>query len=237
MDRIDKYTRGSQTSTNTLTTSNLNPPDGAVPQTPRSNQATHPGSPVASMHTNPSTTNLAEQGHFSALPPSANSPAFPAQQARLNPNTSAVDTHTGAMTMPASPTRTKDEGFERPRRSSSMVFNPGTGVAPQPTTAPTSSHVSQPFPQAGSYSQADEPLTLTRTTSSAGLTLDGIEPRIFPGVVSRRRRSSLRSSNVGESEGGQGYGQTQAQGLQPGHSGFVRGGGSEAVEEQDTDDE
>ena len=144
--------------------------------------------------------------------------------------------------MPASPTRTKDENFERPRRSSSMVFNPGTGAVPQPTTAPGSSHPSQPFSQMGGYGQTEEPLTLTRTTSSAGLTLDGIEPRIFPGVVSRRRRSSLRSSNVGDvqAEAMQGYEQArppQSAQANPGHSGFVRGGGSEAVEEQDTDDD
>jgi AMP deaminase len=69
------------------------------------------------------------------------------------------------------------------------------------------------------------------------MTLDGIEPRMFPGVVSRRRRSSLRSSSV-EKENTEGLqGQAQAQADHAGHSGFRRGEGSAVVEEQDSDEE
>ncbi|KAF2831548.1 AMP deaminase [Ophiobolus disseminans] len=165
---IDRYTRAAQTNRNDLTMSNLQP-TAEAPQTPKSLQATHPGSPTAS------TSKMAEQGHFSSLPPGAISgPLGPVQQARLNPSASATD----MATMPTSPTSTRDSGFEHPRRSSTVTINPSTMSAPQPQ-----------------QSQGDgEALGLTRTTSSA--TLDG-EPRIFPGVVSRStRRSSMRSSAV-----------------------------------------
>jgi AMP deaminase len=78
----------------------------------------------------------------------------------------------------------------------------------------------------------DESLGLTRTSSSAGLTMEGIEPKIFPGVVSKRRRSSLRGSALEDGEGNQ---QFQAQ--HPGHSGFRRGYEGSVVEEQDSGNE
>ncbi|PSN60832.1 AMP deaminase [Corynespora cassiicola Philippines] len=230
LSMIDHYTRASQT-TNTLTTSNLQHP-GGVPQTPRSNQATHPGSPVTSLHTHPSTANLPDQAAFSALPPGAmsgggvdgaqHSPLLPAQHARLNANptatasASADNLASGAQTQPVSPTRPKEAPeFERPRRASSMVLNnAASGAAPQPFAGP----------QGGA---ADEPLSGLGRSSSA-VALEGMEPRIFPGVVSRRRRSSLRSSAVEDGEVG---------GLTPGHSGFRKGNAENVVEEKDTDDE
>jgi len=78
---------------------------------------------------------------------------------------------------------------------------------------------------------------------SAGLTYDGIEPKIFPGVVSRRRRSSLRgsSADLGDGEVGSGQGQVPgaASASYPTHSGFVRGMGEEdaVVEERDDSDD
>ena len=81
----------------------------------------------------------------------------------------------------------------------------------------------------------DEPLSLTRTASSTGLTLDGIEPKIFPGVIGRRRRSSLRGGSVEDGEGSIAHGQGQAS-QSSGHSGFVRDKQSTVVE-NDSDDE
>lgn len=234
--RIDRYTRASQTSTNTLTSSNLQPTTEA--QTPKSKQAILSGSPIASLHTDPSTSNLHDQGQgFSVLPPGAmngpqHSPVYPAQQARLNPAVSAAEI--GSQTQPASPTRNKhEEHFERPRRSSSMILNLGGGPPPQPTGGSQSSsqQTLSGFTNQTVWSP-DESLNLTRTSSSAGLTMEGIEPKIFPGVVSRRRRSSLRGSSLEEGEGS-----SQGQAQQPGHSGFRRGNEGSVVEEQDSDDD
>ncbi|KAF2467445.1 AMP deaminase [Lindgomyces ingoldianus] len=221
---IDRYTRASQTSSNTLTTSNLSGPHPIPSQTPRSSHATYPGSPVASLHTNPSTVHLPEQAQqFSTLPPGAipgpHSQPYTIQQARLNPSASAQDL-TQQPQPPNSPTRNrdsygqKDVEFSRPHRTSSMILNnPGSSAPPppQPLGAGLSQTSSQQqYQQQSNFSplqngkSADEPQTsLTRTSSAAGLTLEGIEPRIFPGVVSRRR-SSLRSSAVEDGEMGTG---------------------------------
>lgn len=204
--RIDRYTRAAQSSTNNLTKSNLQP-GGEVPQTPKSFQGTHQGSPVQSTHTQPSASHGHEQGQvFSTLPPGA---LYPAQQARLNPSGSAADV-ASLSAQPGSPTSTKESGnFDRPRRTSSMTIHASTVSAAQPPQSPPE----------------DQGASLTRTTSS--VTLDG-EPRIFPGVVSRgRRRSSMRTGQQEESDG-------VAAGT---HSGFKKGEVDDAVAERDTDDE
>ncbi|KAH7124082.1 hypothetical protein B0J11DRAFT_435958 [Dendryphion nanum] len=236
LQMIDRYSRASQTNSYSLTTSNLQPGNTTVPQTPKSTHATHPGSPVNSMHTNPSAINLADQAQFSALPPGATlgpqqSPIFPAQQARFRPG-SAVESQTTSLPQPASPARGKEENLERPRRTSSMILDPGASAPPQPSGAGfTSSSAGQ-----STVMSPDEPLSLTRTVSATGLTLDGIEPRIFPGVVSRRRRSSLRGGAVEDGEGSVPYSQGQ-QVPQSGHSGFVRSDNRTTVVENDSDDD
>ncbi|KAF2739134.1 AMP deaminase [Polyplosphaeria fusca] len=249
---IDRYTRASQTARNSLTNANLQPaPSVPVPQTPRSSHATQPGSPVASMHTNPSTVNLGDQPQFSNLPASflqagqQGSSMSPAQQARMMPSASATDLndHVGGLTKPASPTRTKDQDhFERPRRSSSMILNPGSAAPPQPQGAGLSTTSTQAFPSMSTVTSPDESmqnLSLQRTTSSAGLTMEGVEPKIFPGVMSRRRRSSLRSSNMEDGEGPplNVKAADESPGAATAHSGFRRGDGGSVVEERDTDDE
>lgn len=55
--------------------------------------------------------------------------------------------------------------------------------------------VSQP---SGVLSPEDSTSSLTRTQSIP--TIDGAEPRMFPGVVSRRRRSSIRNSLGGDGD-------------------------------------
>jgi AMP deaminase len=198
---IDRYTRAANTGTNDLTMSNLQPEQQA-PHTPKTHHATHPGSPVQSVHTQPSNAAMDQSQTFSSLPPGAMSgPSLPAQQARLNPSASTTDI-ASMPTQPASPTAANTE---RPRRTSSMTISPSVVSAPQPPVT------SQP---------AEQDLGLTRTSSSVNL--DG-EPRIFPGVVSRRRRSSLRGSNLEDGDGA--------------HSGLHRVDTAPVVEEQDTDDE
>jgi AMP deaminase len=103
-------------------------------------------------------------------------------------------------TQPASPTALNTE---RPRRTSSMTISPSVISAPQPPTG----------------QQPEQDLGLTRTSSSVNL--DG-EPRIFPGVVSRRRRSSLKGSDVRDGEESHGLHRVPTEPV---------------VQEQDTDDE
>ncbi|KAJ4344920.1 AMP deaminase [Ascochyta clinopodiicola] len=196
LSMIDRYTRAANAQAHDLTMSNLQPEQQA-PQTPKTHHATHPGSPAQSQ---PSASNAHEHDKtFSSLPPGALS--FPAQQARLNPSASATDI-ASMPTQPASPTAANNE---RPRRTSSMTISPSVVSAPQPAVS------SQPAePDAG----------LTRTSSN--LNLDG-EPRIFPGVVSRRRRSSLRSSQVEDGDDA--------------HAGLHRVPTEPAVQERDSDEE
>lgn len=170
--------------------SNLQP-SRDVPQTPKSLQATHQGSPNVSTHTHPSATNMADpHQQFSSLPPGALSgPLGPVQQARQNQSTAATETSTHPR-QPSSPTSTKNseqlQNQTRQRRSSSLTINPSNMSSAQLAEASTTS------PQQQQFDGSD--LGLTRTRSS--VTLDG-EPRIFPGIVSKNvsaRRSSMRSS-------------------------------------------
>jgi AMP deaminase len=194
---------------------------------------------MTSMHTGATTVNQADHRHFSTLPQGAmagtsRSSLIPIEQAWLYPSTSATDLQTDSVTHPASPTRTKHEqGFERPRRSSSMAMNPGSTAPPQPTGAGVGAMMSES--QASPVPGAEEQLSLARSTSSTGLMLDDIEPKIFPGVVSRRRRSSMRSSAAEDGESMAGPMHTTVG--HPGHSGFRRGDGGEVVMEQDSDDD
>ena len=71
-------------------------------------------------------------------------------------------------------------------RSSSMMFTPGTGPQSQPPPQPSLANLPH------------------RSESSSNLPLDGFEPRIFPGVVSRPRRSSVQrpgSSSMSDTDG------------------------------------
>lgn len=168
---------------------------------------------MQSVHTQPSANNPPDSAQaFPSLPPGAlTGPLFPAQQARLNPSTTAADV-ASISAQPGSPTSTKDSGnFERLRRSSSMTINPGTASTAQPPQSPSQ------------YVPEDQGSSLTRTTSS--VTLDG-EPRIFPGVVSRgRRRSSMKTNQQEDGE------------VMGTHSGFRKADADDAVPEQDTDDD
>jgi AMP deaminase len=166
---IDRYTRAANAEAYDLTASNLQPAQ-QVPQTPKTHHATHPGSPAHSTNQQASATDPHEHDKaFPRLPPSS----FPAQQARLNPSTSTTDI-ASMSEQPASPTIAI---APRPRRTSSMTISPSVLSAPQPP----------------SDQQAEQDLGLTRTSSSVNM--DG-EPRIFPGVVSRRRRSSLHGEEA-----------------------------------------
>ncbi|KAJ4345522.1 AMP deaminase [Didymosphaeria variabile] len=178
---IERYTRASQSSTSALTTSNLQPTFGQ-PQTPVSNHATHPGSPVASLITHPSNANLQDGQQGFSLPPAHQSPMHPAQQARIPSGPQGE-----SRTQPASPTRTKDQEFSNGMQRTQSV-----------------------------------------------VTIDGAEPRMFPGVVSRhgRRRSSIRSSDIGADASAQ----AAVSGMTP-TAGRVAFKDASVTEEPDTDDE
>jgi AMP deaminase len=137
------------------------------------------------MATNPSATNPMENQipqHFNNLPHPAMPmhPVFPAQAARMNPSFSAGDIPSLGSASPSS----------RPMRTSSMIFTPGSG--PQ----------SMPPPQPPPMQSLPSPSQIMRSDSNVNL--DGSEPRIFPGVVSRNRRSSVQrpsSSSYSETDG------------------------------------
>lgn len=222
---IERYTRASQTSSNALTTSNLQP-TAVHPQTPVSNQATHPGSPVASLHTHPSTVNLQDHSHgFSSLPPAHHGPMLTAKQARI-PSWPAGEPGT-PKTQPTSPTRTKDLETEQPRSSTGMFMHGSNGPPPQPS-ATTSTSV--PISQA--IRPSEEPFGIKKTPSVVAL--EGMEPRMFPGVVSRRRRSSLRSTAVDD---GEVSAPNAVPAIAQAKSGFLKRDGGSVVEEQHTDDD
>lgn len=128
---------------------------------------------------------------------------------------------TGHQTVPTSPTKVLDANFERPRRASSMALTPGVGAPPQPS----GNIPSQPVP----FQHPEETVQIMRSGSSSTLAMDGIEPKIFPGVVSRRRRSSLRSGSAHEEYDAEHTAHAH-------HSGFRRSEGA-VMEEDDTDDE
>jgi AMP deaminase len=95
-----------------------------------------------------------------------------------------------------------------------MVLNAGTAVAPQPQPALESQTppVQTSMPEGPVLDDRHH----MRAPSATGSTLDGIEPRIFPGVVSRRRRSSLRGGSAED---------------MPARSGTVKGEEGAVVEE------
>jgi hypothetical protein len=115
------------------------------------------------------------QQTFPLLPQPATSSASP----RINPSFSANDipslTKAATATAAGSPKAL-------PQRSSSMIFTPGSGPASQPPPQPV------PVPlrmMDGGIAQA---------------TLDGFEPRMFPGILNRRRAMSV-AQGLGEGEG------------------------------------
>lgn len=166
LPRTERYTGTSQSA---LSTTNLIPSTQA-----HSTFTAGPGSPTASMRTNPSAyppdiTNLPNP----AMPTQA--ATFPAQLARQNPfsfSASDIPSLQQQATTNANPATTPER---RPTRTSSLIFNPSS--VPQP-----------------SATECRAPLQHRDSVSH----LDGFEPRIFPGVVSgRHRRNSLAAGRPG----------------------------------------
>ncbi|TKA76338.1 hypothetical protein B0A49_02695 [Cryomyces minteri] len=204
---IDRYTSPHPTSTSALNATNL--PSRQPPTYYHQNGSQdRPISPSASMKTNPSATNQLyvntehlsnhqpqSQPQFSNLPHAAmpyhsqsghvhghahESPVFPAQMARIPPNYSQSDLATLNNNNSSSSANTPGAG--KPARSSSMIFNSATPAPP---------------PQPADAGMASFPLL---TTTTSGSQIDGTEPRIFPGVVSRHRRSSVQRPALAEAE-------------------------------------
>ncbi|KAF2436563.1 AMP deaminase [Tothia fuscella] len=189
---IDRYTGATQSQE--LSTANL--PEG-VPKTPM--RYPQPGSPTASMLTNPSATNPMDghsQHQFTNLGTPAlpmQTPVFPAQAARMNPMSSSYSTtDIQALAQNQAQANGSAAPGNRPARSSSMIFTPGAGPHAMPPPQPP-----MPSPQFQSIQR-----------SESSINLDGSEPRMFPGVMSRHRRSSVQHPGTGsihESDG-QGWG-------------------------------
>ncbi|KAK5009175.1 AMP deaminase [Cryomyces antarcticus] len=205
---IDRYTSPHPTSTSALNAANLPSRQPPTYYHQNSNQD-RPVSPSASMKTNPSATNQLyvntehlsnhqpqSQPQFSNLPHAAmpyhsqsghvhghahESPIFPAQMARIPPNYSQSDLATLTTTTNNS-SSANPLGALKPTRSSSMIFNSATPAPP---------------PQPADAGAASFPLL---TTTTSGSQIDGTEPRIFPGVVSRHRRSSVQRPAFTEAE-------------------------------------
>jgi len=137
-----------------------------------------PLSPAASMRTNPSASNP-----LNPQPPYHQSsfPFFPAQAARLNPSFSAND-----LTMFSTASVGSRDAATAPTSQPSM-----------PILGRTSSVV---FSQGGASTTPGHSYRGMEMSGSAipPLTLDGSEPRIFPGVVSRARKSITQRPSSGQ---------------------------------------
>lgn len=142
------------------------------------------GSPTASMRTNPSAF-LPDLMYLPNPAMPTQTATFPAQLARMNPSYSANDIPSLQSAYIAAANASPEK---RPNRSNSLIFNPS--AVPQPSPEMLRGPV-QGLQHRDSVSQ-----------------LDGFEPRIFPGVVSgRRRRSSVARPGSGSlSESGDGGG-------------------------------
>lgn len=162
------------------------------------------------MRTNPSGENPTDAAQppvqgFSALPSAAlqnSTPMFPAQIARMNTSFSTSDI---AALNAAQHSHEQGSSFCRPNRSSS--------------TAHLSSLAPAPSPQA---------LRSPEISGSTGpMHLDGSEPRIFPGAISRRQTSSIQGA------GGSSYPERDGETW----SSLKKSGGDDAVAEEEETEE
>jgi hypothetical protein len=83
-------------------------------------------------------------------------------------------------------------GGPPPQRSASMVFTPGAGPSSQPPPQPTGLPA-LPLRVVDGASGA--------VVGQAPAALDGFEPRMFPGIVNRRRALSVAQGSSSDSEG------------------------------------
>ncbi|KAF2172476.1 hypothetical protein M409DRAFT_63149 [Zasmidium cellare ATCC 36951] len=178
MAMIDRYTNApaaNRLSTNALAPGGYSASTTAVPP-----------SPTASMKTNPSATNPMHGVDSTNFRPGSSNYQNPniaatpqayqasAQAARLSTTLSQLDLaqQDGASTNYASRVHTLRE---QPSRSSNLIHN-------SPITYDNPNAVYPPLPQAATATAPDHPY---------GSTLHGAEPKMFPGVFSRRRKSSI----------------------------------------------
>lgn len=170
------------------------------------------GSPSISSRTQPSSlapnpSEAMSSVHFTALPSTMMPPRFPTGYSEKIPSTATV-VPSEQQTSPVS------------RKSSASHFNPTPFSLDHETSAPTA----LPLRSGRSYSQLyrdrDRPTSPVGDGSEAGRsasqggqdsafgtpgpTLDGSEPRMFPGVVSGMRRwNSIKRSSQAEFEAGE----------------------------------
>ena len=121
---------------------------------------------------------------FSNLPLHAvphTAPIYPAQAARMNPNQSLTDlSNVPPANANGAPVSAREHGtaFSAPPSRSNTI---GPGAQPPPIPSPE-----------------------IQATPASQLHFDGLEPKLFPGVVSRRRRSSIQrptSSSFSDKDG------------------------------------
>ncbi|KAF1810545.1 AMP deaminase [Eremomyces bilateralis CBS 781.70] len=170
----------------------------SVPQAPNNYPTQPSGSPSASMRTQPSSTNpnqseAVSSVHLSVLPSAMLPPRFPTGYSEKTPSASTAvpgDTH------PQSPSALTPDPSNLQPNLNQDTSSPSTNLPFR------TSEVAASAGQAGAGT-GSVPFPSPEYVTPPGPVLDGSEPRMFPGVVSgRRRRSSLRRSSLGGNEGG-----------------------------------
>lgn len=192
---IDRYTNAPSQSR--LSTTAL------APGRHSNSAAAVPASPTASMKTNPSASNPMHGVDGSNQPGGAryqdpNAAATPhsyrpnAQAARLSTTMSQLDLgqQDGASGYQSRGTNVRDYG--QPSRSSTLLFNSPAVDDPQGTFPP--------LPQAAG--EGTNPAAVLQPAFGSTL-IHGSEPRMFPGVVSRRRKSSIVSRPLSQNIDGE----------------------------------
>jgi hypothetical protein len=144
-------------------------------------QIPYVASPKASNQRPPSqSSNASQYQSFPMLPNSA----LPNRS--LNPSVSSPDFHAGARN-PGMQASNQSPGLP-PNRSSSMMFTPGGNapVVPQPPTGFPLGRVES----LGSFANG------SAASSASGQKMDLSEPRMFPGIVSKRSRGDSSGQSV-----------------------------------------
>ncbi|KAK8213529.1 AMP deaminase [Zalaria obscura] len=171
---IDRYTSAAQTSK--LSTTNLSPQQSQDPAATAAGGprlGLHPPSPSASMKTNPSATNPLHVNTEAyraqnSLPPSAiphtYTPNARAARVSSHPNIPALNT-SDQLRSPRSAMHSPSAHFDGASSNGA-----GAAAAPAPTSVPPDMALAPPVPLSA---------------------LDAAEPRLFPGVIGSRRRSSV----------------------------------------------
>jgi hypothetical protein len=147
------------------------------------------GSPGLQFRTKSSGQNGAETWNQQAFPPLPQAAAASGFSPRINPSFSAND----IPSLDRAAVTTGSPNGPPPRRSASMVFAPGAGPSSLPPPQPTAA-AALPLRVDGTGAVVTQALAPVAA-------LDGFEPRMFPGILNRRRAMSVAQGGSGDSEG------------------------------------